>query len=150
MNVLRIEKGHVVIGAEIDGRATPDDLGFGRMLKQDGDYVGRRSLDRPALANGARKQLVGLLAEDAQQRIPTGAQLVDSPDVSVSVPTLGHVTSATSSPNLNKTIALGVVINGRQRVGESIYALSPLTDQCVNVTITEPVFFDPEGDRARA
>ena len=150
MNILRIEKGHVVIGSEIDGRTTPDDLGFARMLKQHGDYVGRRSLDRPALASDARKQLVGLRTEDAQQDIPSGSQLAAEPNLSVSGPTLGHATSVASSPNLKAAIGLGLVSDGRQRIGESIYALSPLTDQCVIVTITEPVFFDPEGERARA
>ena len=43
MNALRIEKGHVT-GAELNGRTTPDDLGLGRMVKSDRDFIGRRSL----------------------------------------------------------------------------------------------------------
>ena len=32
MSTLRIEKGHVVIGAEADGRTTADDLGMGKLV----------------------------------------------------------------------------------------------------------------------
>ena len=32
MNTLRIEKGHVVVGAETDGRTTAEDLGMGKLV----------------------------------------------------------------------------------------------------------------------
>ena len=32
MSTLRIEKGHVVVGPEADGRTTADDLGMGRLV----------------------------------------------------------------------------------------------------------------------
>ena len=32
LDVLRIEKGHISVGREIDGRTTPYDLGLGRMV----------------------------------------------------------------------------------------------------------------------
>ena len=34
MSTLRIEKGHVVIGAEADGRTTADDLGMGKLVNR--------------------------------------------------------------------------------------------------------------------
>ena len=75
LNALRIEKGHVT-GAEINGRATADDLGLGRMLKAKGDFIGKRSLGRPGLARQGRWQLVGLAPADGRTPLPAGAKLV--------------------------------------------------------------------------
>ena len=63
MSTLRIEKGHVVIGAEIDGRTTADDLGMGRMISSGKWCIGKPLLDRPALTAPDRWQLVGLTAQ---------------------------------------------------------------------------------------
>ena len=49
LDILRLEKGHVLVGIEIDGRTSAADLGFGGMGKK-GDYIGKRSLARPARA----------------------------------------------------------------------------------------------------
>ncbi|HEV8313637.1 MAG TPA: 2Fe-2S iron-sulfur cluster-binding protein, partial [Burkholderiaceae bacterium] len=42
MGVLRIEKGHIVVGAEADGRTTADDLGLGALVSQSKHFVGKR------------------------------------------------------------------------------------------------------------
>ncbi|MFX8474013.1 hypothetical protein ABTL69_19745, partial [Acinetobacter baumannii] len=60
MMTLRIEKGLFVPGFEADGRTIPDDLGLGRMVSTRKEFVGRRSLLRPAFVAPDRKQLVGL------------------------------------------------------------------------------------------
>ena len=39
LNVLRVEKGHVV-GSELNGQTTAHDLGFGRMLSTQKDFIG--------------------------------------------------------------------------------------------------------------
>jgi sarcosine oxidase subunit alpha len=66
------------------------------------------------------------------------------------VPSLGLVTAAVDSPNLGRPIALALVRDGRARFGEGLVALSPLTGERVAVTLTDPVFYDPEGARLRA
>ena len=60
--------------------------------------------------------------------------------------TLGHVTSSYYSPTLERAIALAMLDNGRARVGEPVRL--PLEDgRVVTATVTNPVFFDPEGSR---
>ncbi|MFQ5955282.1 MAG: sarcosine oxidase subunit alpha family protein, partial [Kiloniellales bacterium] len=118
MATLRIEKGHFVMGAEADGRVTADDLGLGRMQSQKKDYIGRRSLARPGLAPEGRKHLVGLLSDDGKSPIPPGAQIVADPSAPAPVEMLGHVTSTTFSPALDRPIALAMVADGRERRGE--------------------------------
>jgi len=149
MNILRMEKGHIV-GGELNGRASPDDLGFSGMLSKTKDFIGRRGLDRPALKSSARKQLVGLIPVDRKSKVPRGAQLVLDPAAAPPVVLQGEVTSNAYSPNLGHPIALGLLRDGRDRLGETLYAHSPVIDESVQVFVTEPCFIDPKGERLRA
>jgi len=142
MNALRIEKGHVA-GGELNGRVTADDLGLGRMIKPESDFIGHRSLSRPGLHDPDRWQLVGLAPEDGRTAIPPGAKIVaDAADHYV-----GEVTSTTWSPTLDMPIALGLVAAGRSRHGKRMLAVSPLAGQAVPVVLRSPMFFDPDGTR---
>ncbi|HYC14138.1 MAG TPA: glycine cleavage T C-terminal barrel domain-containing protein, partial [Stellaceae bacterium] len=145
LNTLRIEKGHVA-GGELDGRVTADDLGLGRMIKAEGDFIGRRSLSRPGLRDPARWQLVGLTAEDRETPVPPGAKLVDGKSDRY----LGEITSTAWSPVLHLPIALGLLSGGRSRHGERLYATSPLAGRHVPVVVGSPTFVDPEGARLHA
>ena len=149
LGILRIEKGHVV-GGELNGRTTADDLGFGRMASSAKSFIGKRSLNRPGLTDENRKQLVGLAPADGKTAIPRGAQIVADPSRALPNPMIGEVTSACYSPNLGTPIGLGIVATGRTRMGETLYALSPMRGETVAVTVTNPVFIDPEGVRLRA
>ena len=147
MSVLRIEKGHVV-GSELDGRTIPADFGFERMQKKDVDFIGKRSLERPALAYGPRKHIVGLTSEDGR-KIPRGAQIVWNPTATKPVEMLGHVSSTCFSPNLNNYIALALLDDVEAYQGKLLYASSPLTNTHVPVRVGHSVFIDREGVRPR-
>jgi sarcosine oxidase subunit alpha len=146
LNTLRIEKGHVA-GAELDGRVTIDDLGLGRMVKADGDFIGRRGSMRPGMNDPTRWQLVGLAPEDGKTPLPPGAKIVDRPSAGQY---LGEVTSTTWSPMLKMPIALALVSAGRSRHGQTLVATSPLATRDVSVVVRSPLFFDPEGTRLHA
>jgi sarcosine oxidase subunit alpha len=137
-----------VVTAELDGRTVPSDFGFDAMQRKQGDFVGRRSLQRPALKKSARRQFMGLVSEDGRS-IPRGAQLVWNPTVKKPVRMLGHVTSTCYSPNLEQEIALGLLEKAEDYRGKVLYAASPLTNTYVPVRVTHHVFIDPQGDRAR-
>jgi sarcosine oxidase subunit alpha len=149
MHVLRGEKGYIIVGQDTDGSITPFDLGMGGMVSKTKDFLGRRSLSRSHTAGANRKQLVGLLTDDTHTVLPEGAQLtaltqIHKPTAANSVPMIGHVTSSYFSPTLNRSIAMAVVRDGQQKMGQKIYAA--LSDgRHVAVTITSPVFYDPEG-----
>ncbi|MEP7276132.1 MAG: aminomethyltransferase family protein, partial [Betaproteobacteria bacterium] len=148
MSTLRIEKGHVVIGPEADGRTTADDLGMGKMVSGAKWCIGKPLLDRPALTAPDRWQLVGLTAQDGAA-MPRAAKIVADPDHAVPNPMLGHVTSWCDSPNVGAGIALALVANGRARHGEILWAVSPLADAKVRVKVGPPCFIDPDGARLR-
>ena len=142
LELLRIEKGHIVIGAEADGRTTPHDLGLERMLRKAGGYIGAAGLMRPALAADDRVQLIGLTSDTP---IPEGAMLVAADGA----PVEGHVTSAAGRVIGTGAVALGLLAGGRARLGDVLLASSPTRGQSTRVTVTAPVFYDVEGGRYR-
>ena len=148
MSTLRIEKGHVVVGPEADGRTTADDLGMGKLVNGSKWCIGKPLLERPALRVADRWQLVGLTALDGAA-MPRGAKIVADPDGPAPNPMLGHVTSWCFSPNLEAWIALALVANGRARHGETLWAVSPLAAAKVRVKLGPPCFIDPDGERLR-
>ena len=57
----------------------------------------------------------------------------------------GYVTSSYWSPTLERGIALGRVRQGRDRMGERIKVYDK--GEVFEAEITNPVFYDPEGER---
>jgi sarcosine oxidase subunit alpha len=149
MHVLRAEKGYIIIGQETDGTATPDDAGLGWAIgKTKIDFVGKRSLARPAMRAPDRRQLIGLLTVNSNIVLEEGAQLVADPRQSVPMNIIGHVTSSYWSPALERSIALGMVKAGRSRIGETLHV--PMPDATIAVTVAQPQFYDPSGARLHA
>jgi sarcosine oxidase subunit alpha len=146
MHVLRAEKGYIIIGQETDGTVTPDDVGLGWAIgKNKPDFVGKRSLARPALTAADRKQLVGLLTADPDTVLDEGSQVMSAPGQQPPQRAIGHVTSSYHSPALARSIALALVAGGRARIGETLSV--PTADGEVPVTVTGSVFYDREGAR---
>ncbi|WP_407193125.1 sarcosine oxidase subunit alpha family protein [Bradyrhizobium sp. STM 3566] len=149
MHVLRAEKGYIIVGQETDGTVTPHDVGLSWAVgKTKKDFVGKRSLARPAMARDDRKQLVGLLTVDARSLLEEGAQLVADPNESIPMTMLGHVTSSYRSEALGRPIALALVRGGRGRIGTRLSV--PTRAGSIDVDVVEPVFYDPKGLRLHA
>ena len=148
MHVLRAEVGFIIVGQETDGTVTPVDLGLEAMLSRRKDFLGKRSLARADTARADRRQLVGLLTEDPKLVVPEGAQVVATTQTAPPVPMLGHVTSSYWSPNLERSIALGLVARGGERHGERVYLA--WDGRREPALIGPSRFFDPDGSRARA
>jgi sarcosine oxidase subunit alpha len=144
MHVLRAEKGFISVGQETDGTVTPDDVGLGWTIGS-GDFVGKRSLSLPAMSRPDRKQLVGLLPDDPEVVLEEGAVVCSA--VPVMDGPIGHVTSSYRSPTLGRGFALGLVAGGRTLIGSRLSV--PMPGGAIGVTVTEPVFLDPTGERLR-
>jgi sarcosine oxidase subunit alpha len=147
MAIMRIEKGHVA-GGELDGRTTPDDLGLNKLISSKKEFIGRRLLEREGFRDLKRPKLVGLIPIDGKSRIRTGSILVENPNASFPMPKLGHVSSgAYLSPTLRHPISLGLITGGSNRIGETVWATSPLHGEVNEVKIVDPVFYDKQGER---
>ena len=118
------------------------------VAQQKPDFIGKRSLGRADMRAPGRKQLVGLLPDDPNAVLDEGAQIVADPAEAVPMTMLGHVTSSYASPNLGRAFALALIRDGRARLGQKLYV--PLLERTLAVTVTEPVFLDPEGARLHA
>ncbi|MDP6342498.1 MAG: glycine cleavage T C-terminal barrel domain-containing protein [Alphaproteobacteria bacterium] len=147
MHVLRAEVGFIIVGQETDGTVTPLDLGMDWIVSRKKDFLGKRSLSRSDTARDDRPQLVGLLTEDPNLRVPEGAQLIPGSDPRPPVASQGHVTSSYESPNLGRTFAMGLLQGGGERHGEVVHVA--FDGRAAPATVTAPRFFDPEGSRAR-
>jgi sarcosine oxidase subunit alpha len=58
----------------------------------------------------------------------------------------GRVTSSYRSPTLGRGIAMGLVLNGPDRMGEVI-GFARLDGDVTEVKIVDPVFFDKDGEK---
>ena len=148
MHLLRAEKGFIIVGQDTDATVTPIDLQMDWIVsKKKYDFIGKRSLYRSDTIRDDRKQLVGLLTENPEEILEEGAQIVA--DINTSpVEMLGHVTSSYYSPNLNKSIALGVVKGGKKMMGQRL--IVPMENKKINVIVADPVFLDKENKRLNA
>ena len=145
MDLMRMEKGHFIVGRDTDGTATIGDLGLQKLIKIDKEqFLGKRSLLLDELKRGDRPQLVGLLSND-NRVLPEGGQLVENYRPGEIHKPEGHVTSSGLSPTLEKPIALAMLKGGRQRQGQSLQVYS--LGEIFPVTVTSPHFYDPESYR---
>lgn len=142
-HVLRVEKGFLSVGHEVDGIANPFDLGLGRLVAMDkSDFVGLHALRRDLADTRPRPELVGLLV-DQGRRLPEGAPIVDGPGLSP-----GFVTASVDSPVLSRPVALALLEAGRSRLGSKVTVETDGVARACQVV--EPVFHDPAGERLRA
>lgn len=148
MHILRAEKGFIIAGQDTDGSMTPYDLGMGWCVgaKKPFSFIGKRGMALEANQREGRKQLVGLKTLDPQIVLPEGAQAVNDPNQPLPMEMLGHVSSSYWSANLNRSIAMGFIKGGLNRMGEKVFY--PLADgRVIEAEICNPVFFDPKGER---
>ena len=149
MHLLRAEKGFIIVGQETDGTVTPVDLQMNWIVsKKKYDFIGKRSLYRSDTMRNDRKHYVGLLTKNPNEILEEGAQIVSEVKNKPPMTMIGHVTSSYFSPNLKKSIALAVVKNGKKLKGQKLYV--PMKDKTIEVTVSDPVFLDKEGNRLNA
>ena len=148
MHLLRAEKGFIIVGQDTDGTMTPIDLQMDWIVsKKKYDFIGKRSLYRSDTIKEDRKQLVGLITDDPIEVLEEGSQIVANLNKKP-VKMLGHVTSSYFSPNLNKSIALAVLKEGKKMKGQKLFV--PMNNKTINVTVTDTVFLDKENKRLNA
>ena len=148
LNVLRIEKGFIT-HAEIHGRTTAFDIGMGRMVSAKKDCIGKAAATRPGLHSEARQQLVGLRAKGSEAVLTAGAHLFEAGAAETRLNSQGYTTSVCYSPTLDTNLALGFLVNGPARHREVIKLRDHLRNITQEVTVCDPVFFDPTGGRVR-
>lgn len=81
--------------------------------------------------------------------LPEGAHVVAELRDKPPMPTLGHVTSSYMSPNLERSIAMALIKDGRNRKDQKL-KVRLMDGRVVPCRVTDYVFYDKKGARARA
>jgi sarcosine oxidase subunit alpha len=149
LSTLRIEMGHVA-GSEIDGRTIAYDLSLDGMLSGKKDFIGKRSLKRKAFIEKRREQIIGLVPVDKKTSIPEGSHLVLDNKLKSPNPKLGHVSASCWSVENNNPFSLAILKDGKNKIGEKLYAVSPLKNISIQVEVVSQHYVDPDGKRVRS
>ena len=113
-DTLRLEMGFCLYGNDIDDTTSPLDAGLGWITKFTKDFTSKEIFAKQK-AEGAERKLVGF--EMIEKGIPRhGYEIKDYTGA-----TIGHVTSGTQSPTLNKAIGMGYVIMSCAAIDSEIY-----------------------------
>ena len=149
LSTLRIEMGHVA-GSEIDGRTIAYDLSLDGMLSEKKDFIGKRSLKRKAFIKKRREQIIGLVPVDKKTSIPEGSHLVLDNKLKSPNPKLGHVSASCWSVENDNPFSLAILKDGKNKIGEKLYAVSPLKNISIQVEVVSQHYVDPDGKRVRS
>lgn len=137
LRVLRLEKGHILVGQDTDFDTTPAKIGMGWAVKMGKtNFVGRTALER--IAAGSVDQKLAPIAFTGPRAPAEGASL------HAAGACVGFLTSSRFSPALGHGVALGWVRRHKGSFPETLSA-----DGIDGAVVAGP-FYDPKGGRFRA
>jgi len=140
--MLRLEKGHLIVGQDTDGVTNALEIDAPWALKMDKPFfIGQRSLS--ILAKQPRRQtLVGFQLPVEEVRRPKEGHLIIA-DGQIA----GRVTSVGRSPTLGRCIGLALV-SPAQAAGKSLRIRIEQRAE-LEAQVVRPPFYDPHGERQR-
>jgi sarcosine oxidase subunit alpha len=144
--VLRLEKGHLIVGQDTDALSNPFEANLGWAVKMDKeDFLGKPALQM-ARRRGIEKRLVGF--EMLGEEVPEEAnQIVQPGDGPLGLGVIGRITSVRYSPTLNKIIGLGWLPAMIADPGQIFRVRS--RGKLYSGQVVPLPFYDPEGIRLR-
>jgi len=113
-DTLRLEMGFCLYGNDIDDTTSPIEAGLSWITKFTKDFTNRAQIEQQKTA-GVSKKLVGF--ELVDKGIPRHHYKIKTQEGTE----IGHVTSGTQSPSLNKAIGMGYVATEHASIGSEIY-----------------------------
>ncbi|GAB4376895.1 MAG: 2Fe-2S iron-sulfur cluster-binding protein [Elainellaceae cyanobacterium] len=140
--LLRLEKGHLIVGQDTDGLTTPFQANLAWAVKLDKPFfIGQRSLQILA-KRSPQQQLVGFMLEpDFQGAAPQECHLVINGNEIA-----GRVTSIAFSPTLNRYIGLAYVQSDQAAIG-TVFSIRRSDGVLVQATVSQTPFYDPDNQR---
>jgi aminomethyltransferase len=113
-DTLRLEMGYCLYGNDIDDTTSPLEAGLGWITKFNKDFIGKEAIEE-LKEEGIPQKLVGL--EMMERGIPRhGYEIKNNEGEKI-----GHVTSGTQSPTLQKPIAMGYVSSNYAKIDKEIF-----------------------------
>ncbi len=149
LSTLRIEMGHVA-GSELDGRTIPYDNSLDGLVSKKKDFIGKRSLNKTAYVAPDRQKVVGVVPLDKKTSIPEGSYIVRDAKAKLPNPKLGHVSASCWSVEYDNPFSLAIIKDGKNMIGQKLFAMSPLKNKIIPVEIVSSHYVDPKGERVRS
>ena len=142
--IMRLEKGHFIVGQDTDGLTLAQSTGMGPLIKLDkDDFAGL-----PELAWAAERRLPMIVAiqPDDPNVVPEEACQIVRGDTNE---ILGRITSARMSPTLGRSICLGQVEPELAAGGTKLTVLLTSGERVGATVMDHHAHFDPAGERLR-
>ena len=138
--LLRLEKGHIIIGQDTDGLTLPHEAEMGwAVSRKKPFFIGKRPIEIQ-VAKGITKRLVGFtMAARYRNNLPKECNLVMH-EGKID----GRVTSIAYSPTLQKIIGLAYISKSRKTL-----AIKLDSGRLLQAEIASLPFYDPEGLRQK-
>jgi sarcosine oxidase, subunit alpha len=142
--VLRLEKGHVIVGQDTDGLTTPLEAGMEWAIKNDKPFFqGQRSLQVVGKKALTRK-LVGFALTDHSGSDNAGVKechlIIDGSKI------IGRVTSVTYSPTLKLSLGLVFIEPHKANTGTP-FEIRTDSGRMVGAKVVPIPFYDPKNER---
>jgi sarcosine oxidase subunit alpha len=138
--LLRLEKGHVLIGHDTDGMSHPAEVNLQWALdKQKPYFLGQRSVGIMMTQNSSR-QLVAFTLPVGAAKPEEGHLVLDGDEIS------GTVTSCAFSPSLEQIIGLAYVATSQSQIG-ALLSIRVDDGQIVKAEVVVRPFYDAEQQR---
>jgi sarcosine oxidase subunit alpha len=142
--VLRLEKGHIIVGQDTNALSDPYGAKLGWAVELDKpDFIGKPSLSRRAqVSDDTSRELLAGFEMAAPTQVPReGEQFVQEGKL------VGRVTSARYSPTMDKAIGLGWLIPEAAALGSQLTLRT--NGHLAPATVVDKRFYDPGGDRLK-
>ncbi|MFT5483176.1 MAG: sarcosine oxidase subunit alpha [Halieaceae bacterium] len=139
--ILRLEKGHVIVGQDTDAMSNPIEIQMGwAVSRKKPFFVGSRTIKELEKAP-LKRVLAGFVINDPNAPIPLESHLVVEGEQMT-----GRVTSCNYSPTLGKPIGLAYVPPERSEAGQQIEIKSSMGIRVIADIVALP-FYDPDNQR---
>ena len=143
--IMRLEKGHFIVGQDTDGLTQAPTTGLGRLIALDKpDFAGKPELAW-ALQQPQAPHLVALQPVDPRVVPDEACQIVRAGTDEI----LGRITSSRMSPTLGRGICLGQVAAEVAHPGAEVTVRLTNGERVLARVLEEHAHFDPEGARLR-
>lgn len=141
--IMRLEKGHFIVGQDTDGLTQAFGVGIDWAIKLDKpDFAGKPELSWQS-ERGHYPRLVAIQPEDPSLVPPESSQIISGDGIK------GRITSARMSPTLGRSICLGQVDPDVAGAGSRLEIRLPNGTTAPARVLDHHSHFDPEGTRLR-
>ena len=140
--VLRLEKGHIIVGQDTDGLTNPLEVGMGSSGLSKPYFIGSAALSAHR-QRGIQRKLVGFVLED-EDAVPKECHLViEGKEIA------GRVTSCIRSAAVGRVIGLAYVRPHQSDIGRT-FTIRVEAGRLLKARVVSLPFYDPGNERQKA